>query len=62
MSHMTKELRLDSCQGQEIFLLSSASRLVEANPVFYSMGKVVPAHAIKITEEWLYSTTPRVPI
>lgn len=34
----------------------------EANPVFYSMGKVVPAHGIKIIEAWVYSTMPRVPI
>jgi len=42
--------------------LQSVQAGCEANPVFYSMGKVAPAHAINITEEWLYSTTSRIPI
>jgi hypothetical protein len=42
--------------------LQSVQTGCEANPVFYSMDKVVPAHGIKITEAWVYSTMPRVPI
>lgn len=47
---------------RDFFPLQSFQAGCEANPVFYSMGKVFPVRAIKIIEEWLWSTTPRVPI